>query len=181
MAIYTGKDSVAKWARRIAIGALIAFMTVILVGPWLLYEIALSNVIDRPLPPGQTIVSAADADDLWRRLREPQPVNVERQSPYDFLLRIVWCSIAQCPGSPVPPRGTKVAWCVARWHNATHLKERRGLWWHASGAALTIWLTRNWTTDQLVSKVIEMKRVTEAGPPQRVNQPKRVIDGCPAV
>jgi hypothetical protein len=25
------------------------------------------------------------------------------------------------------------------------------IWWHLSGAALTIWVTRNWTTDQIVT------------------------------
>jgi len=29
--------------------------------------------------------------------------------------------------------------------------------WHLSGAALTIWLTRNWTLDELIAKAVELE------------------------
>jgi hypothetical protein len=45
-------------------------------------------------------------------------------------------------------------WWVARSYNTKHLEDRR--WWYPSGAALAIWLTRNWTADELIAKGIEL-------------------------
>ena len=42
--------------------------------------------------------------------------------------------------------------------NAEHLKFKRTSWWHFSGAALTIWVTRNWTTDPLMATVAAVER-----------------------
>jgi hypothetical protein len=39
---------------------------------------------------------------------------------------------------------------VARQYNATHIQSRRPLLWHLSGAALTIWLTHNWSNEQIL-------------------------------
>jgi hypothetical protein len=39
-----------------------------------------------------------------------------------------------------------------------HLADRR--YWHLSGAALIIWLTRNWTPTEMVAKAIELENLT---------------------
>src|SRR5262249_46041747 len=95
--------------------------------------------------------AAEDAEVLWRKLRESPPIQVESMSPYSYLLAMVY------GGSRGLPRGNHLAWVVARSYNTEHLKDR--LWWHPSGAALTIWLTRNWTTDELIAKGIELARL----------------------
>ena len=47
----------------------------------------------------------------------------------------------------------------------THLDDRR--YWHLSGAALTIWLTRNWTPTELISKAIEVENLKTSSPAPR--------------
>jgi hypothetical protein len=42
--------------------------------------------------------------------------------------------------------------------NAEHLSDHR--YWHLSGAALTIWLTRNWAPTELIARAIELESPT---------------------
>jgi hypothetical protein len=53
------------------------------------------------------------------------------------------------------------AWIVARSYNYSHLQHNQALWWHLSGAALTIWITRNWTSDQILSRAAELVKQHE--------------------
>ena len=46
--------------------------------------------------------------------------------------------------------GARAAWLVARNYTGRHLKHGGGLWPQLSDMALTIWITQNWTTDQVV-------------------------------
>jgi hypothetical protein len=43
--------------------------------------------------------------------------------------------------------GSSAVWLIARDYNYKHLKSRKMSYWRLSGAALTIWVSRNWTTD----------------------------------
>ena len=74
-----------------------------------------------------------------------------------------------------------MAWSVARSYNATHLDDRRMLWWHASGAALTIWLTRNWTQEQILAAAARLEAPAsnqQATPATRPNeQPEAARSG----
>jgi len=65
------------------------------------------------------------------------------------------------------PPGAHLAWLVARNHNQERRTDQRMIWWNLSGAALTIWLTRNWTTDQLVAKAHEIIRSSQPASSQR--------------
>ncbi|MEJ1966761.1 MAG: hypothetical protein WDO56_36540 [Gammaproteobacteria bacterium] len=58
--------------------------------------------------------------------------------------------------------GAKAAWIIARDYNMSHLRRRETLWWHLSGAALTIWLTRNWTSDEILRVASEKARQATA-------------------
>jgi hypothetical protein len=58
--------------------------------------------------------------------------------------------------------GVLVAWHVASGHVLEHRRYKGMLWWHLAGASLTIWLTRNWSAEQLLSKVAE-SRIQSAG------------------
>jgi hypothetical protein len=55
-------------------------------------------------------------------------------------------------------RGADAAWLVARNFNASHLARQGSAWWHLSGAALTIWLTRHWTPDQVLQATATLAR-----------------------
>ena len=111
--------------------------------PWLIYWIGLSEIEGRPKPATHT-VAAEQIDSLFKRLRISQPVQIDPISPYSYFLQGVHQSAS-----------TRIAWVIARSHNAKHLSDRR--YWHLSGAALTIWLTRNWTPTELITRAIELQ------------------------
>ena len=131
--------------RRISIAlALIATtLTIAAVLPWLLYRIGLGQIDGRPSRATQTVVTTHDLQALRTRLRISQPIRSDPISPYSYLFQ----------GSDMSA-STRMAWIIARAHNARHLTDHR--YWHLSGAALTIWLTRNWTSDELVAKAVEL-------------------------
>src|SRR5215470_845936 len=117
--------------------------------PWLIYWIALGKIEGRPRHATHT-VTADEVDSLCRRLRISQPVQIEPISPYSYISYI----LQGAPGSA----STRIAWIIAQSHNVEHLSDRRN--WHLSGAALTIWLTRNWTPTELIARAIELENRT---------------------
>jgi hypothetical protein len=129
-------------------------LAVTLIGPWLLYELALGNVVGRPSSPNTVPVPLVDAQGVWLKLRETGPIEIERLTPHGYALALVT--------NDRLPSGAHVAWFVARNHNVNNLKNRRMIWWHMSGAALTIWLTRHWSADQLIAKAHELFRTSGA-------------------
>jgi hypothetical protein len=132
---------------QIAATVFCAALIMIILGPWTLYFFSLAKIDGRPSYASNSAYTAQDAEALWRKLRQPLPMQVEPLSPYSYL----WALLH----GDEPPRGTGLAWLVASSHNTGHLKDLD--WWHPSGTALTIWLTRNWTTDELIAKGIELE------------------------
>src|SRR3977135_2188839 len=110
---------------------------------WLIYWFGLTQIQGRPTAATHT-VTAEQVDSLFKRLRISQPVQIDPISPYSYFLQAVH-----------PSASTRIAWVMARSHNAKHLSDRR--YWHLSGAALTIWLTRNWTPTELTARAIELE------------------------
>jgi hypothetical protein len=116
--------------------------------PWLIYWIGLNEIEGRPTPATHT-ATAEQVDSLFKRLRLSQPAQIDPISPYSYFLQGVH-----------PGTSTRIAWVIARSHNAKHLGDRR--YWHLSGAALIIWLTRNWTPTELIAGAIEVESPTAA-------------------
>jgi hypothetical protein len=123
-----------------------------ILGPWALYWFALTNINGRPTRAWQATFNPEDAEALGQELRVPLPFKVEPLSPHSYL----WAVLTNDSYGKV--RDARLAWMVAGSYNVTSLQSRGHGWWHFSGAALTIWLTRNWTTDELVAKGIELRR-----------------------
>lgn len=149
--IYSAKPEVL--ARRLAMMLAGIALVVLLLGPWAIYEIALSNIVTLPSPPSTPPVPAANMETVWRMFKEHGPVEVEPLSPHGYAFALL--------AHRSLPSGARTAWLVARNHNMANLKDRR--WWHMSGAALTIWLTRHWSTEQLVA---EAHRISGARQPK---------------
>jgi hypothetical protein len=128
----------------------VAIVALLALGPWALYEIALSNVEGRPALPATQTLPTEEKQAIWESLKERGPIGIERLTPHAYILMFLEYH------EPVP--GANVAWFVARDHNSRNLRRRSMGWWHLSGAALTIWLTRNWSTGELLAKVAEIRR-----------------------
>jgi hypothetical protein len=135
-----------RWSLRLLTGIVTIALIAVITGPWLLYAIGLAKIDGRPNHASHATVAPEDVEALARTLRISQPTTIDRLSPYSY----VWTGGRG--------QGVRVAWPIARSHNADHLADRFSVWWHLSGAALTIWLTRNWTTNELIAKAIELEK-----------------------
>ncbi len=135
-----------------AIGAILVLLTLL---PGIIYFVALYNIDGRPTLAQKCQLNAAQKLVLWRdqgELAESENDVVTRaMNPWGFAARFHFGSLSK--RNP----GERAAWFVARNHNFTHLGNRRMAWWHVSGAALTIWLTRHWTAEELLCKINEIE------------------------
>lgn len=132
-----GKNATRFVAGLIAITALLAGL-----GPWALYWIGLQGVETLPSPPS-AMATAEQRAVAWKRLRGRGPPSVPRLDPCAYLLAVA-------TGAPQDP-GVLAAWQVASAHLLEHRRHGGMRGWHLSGAALTIWITRNWTAEQILS------------------------------
>ena|SRR5258708_117439 len=139
-----------RWCLWTLIGLILAVMIGIGAGPWLLYGIGLAMVDGRPPYASQIVVTPEDAEALWRGLRIPQPVRLDPVSPYSYVQALV------LGDETILGPSTHIAWLIARSYNIEHLTDHRA--WHLSGAALTIWLTRNWTSNELLARAVELEK-----------------------
>lgn len=117
--------------------------------PWGLYWLGLDAVADRPQPP-QALASKADQQALWQRAGcegEPEAAVLD---PVTYLLS------ASVQARPAPI--VAFAWRVASEHQQSRPRPQGPLMRHLAGAALTIWLTRHWSVDQLLTRVVDMER-----------------------
>lgn len=137
------------------VAVLVACVTAILIfaGPWGMYELGLSNIDGRPTPLNGD--SPTDEDNLLLRriLKTSRSISVQPLSPWSYARDLVTSGPSSSSNA-----GADAAWLIARHYNAGHLKNRRSLWWQLSGAALTIWITRNWNSDQVVVTAADLAR-----------------------
>jgi hypothetical protein len=114
--------------------------------PLLLYWLGLHAAGGKPEVPAvlapKTVQLAA-----WREARGVGQPHITPINPYTYLPLIAE------PGPHGP--SLLVAWRVASSHLLQHQRYKGMGWWHLSGASLTIWLTRNWSIDQLLTKASE--------------------------
>jgi hypothetical protein len=122
-----------------------------------LYALGLSNVNGRPKPPASCHPTSTDRTLLERALRMSQPVTVKPLSPWAFVNFILEDDARNAAAG-----GVAASWLVAQHYNAQHLKDRRSIAWHLSGAALTIWITRHWSDDEVLCAAVDVLRRSPA-------------------
>jgi len=110
------------------------------------YGLGLYGIEAMPQPPTTIAASSAQAA-VWRSARGVGPAVVPRLNPYTY-----W---HLSTGGGNEKAGLLVAWGVAAEHLKEHRRYKGMHWWHLSGAALTIWLTRHWSVEQIMSRAAE--------------------------
>lgn len=103
--------------------------------PWVLYGVGLSFISGRPVAP--TNISENN--------------NKVNLTPYHVIYSLITSSGAYLENN------SKMAWNIARSYNQNNLEKKKMSYWHLSGAALTIWITRNWSTSQIQHRHNELK------------------------
>jgi hypothetical protein len=124
--------------------------------PLCLYWFGLSNIDGRPEPPARVNSIAADIALLREEFRSDAPVEVRYLNPWNYAARLV----AENPSNFRLDNGAHAVWLIVSNYNGKNLKSRRMSYWHLSGAALTIWVSRNWTNDQIVTAAADIVRST---------------------
>ena len=143
---------IAYWLKRIAISSLLIIFVCITGGPWFLYYWGLSGIDGKPNEPRYS-ATEIERQVIWKQVHGNGIPEVVSITPYEYFFLD-----SSKPNNSNKKASVLLAWKVASKFNISHLKYNGMLWWHFSGASLTIWLTRNWTTDQLMSKIAEDQR-----------------------
>lgn len=142
--------------KKVSLATLFLIILFVIATPWLLYAIGLWNVSGRPALPVDPIATD-EAARIWIELSETGPVHMKPIGPWDYVLQFV------VTGHSKINAGEKAAWFVARSWNSEHLKSRSMIYWHLSGAAMTIWLSQNWTAEEILSKAKEISLQSKKG------------------
>lgn len=130
--------------RRFVVTVLCTAAAVVLASPLVLYGLGLSGVDGRPPKPLQR-ASMAQQELAWKRARGGGVPRIDPMNPYSLAIGLL-----AAPEARTPP-GQLVAWWVASGYLREHQRHKGMGWWHLSGAALAIWVSRNWTSEEILS------------------------------
>lgn len=128
--------------------ALLTIAVSLSVLPGVAYLVALNRVEGRPVAADPAAYTTETIGAAWALCREPLPLSVYTLNPWQWLISFHDLDIQH------RPPGERAAAFVARRHNAGNPQTRNSFWWHASNAALMIWITRHWTAEQLGATVV---------------------------
>ena len=135
--------------RRFIAGVTCATFVLLLGLPLALYSLGLSGVDGRPQKPLQ-VASAEQKIAVWKRARGEGMPYVSADDPYSYVASLFFAQ------GPHTPPGQLLTWWVARDYLVRHKRAQGMGWWHLSGAALAIWLSRNWTSDEILSAAAQL-------------------------
>ena len=139
------RHTMHSWQR--AIGSIVVLLAVGLSLPGLVYVAGLLKVNGRPTPADSNLFSQDAITSAWLKCQEKAPISVQPINPWGFTGRFLF-------GDPLRrDSGERAAWRIASTHNAAN-HVVGGLWWHTSGVALTIWITRHWSADQIGATLV---------------------------
>ena len=141
-------------AGRKALVTLFVVSAVTLSVPAIAYGVGLMKIEGRPVPADPKKYAAGELAAAWQRCRDRPPVSVVPLNPWGYTAKFLW-------GSPYfEGSGQLSAWHIVRNYNSKHLP--KGMkWWHLSGASLTIWVTQNWSGEQIAATLIRDGLCTE--------------------
>jgi len=119
--------------------------------PLALYSLGLSGIEGRPQKPLQ-LASAEQKTVVWKRARGEGAPYVAVDNPYSYVASVFFAHEQRTPP------GQLVTWWVARDYLVRHKRYQGMGWWHLSGASLAIWLSRNWTSDEILSAAAQLRQ-----------------------
>jgi hypothetical protein len=125
--------------------AFLMLATLVAASPGLAYVYGISRIASRPIAADSALVDQAARHLAWASCRESNGYALTPQNPWTVAYQI-WTAD---PYQADP--GQRATWAIARQHNLR--LNLRGGDWHVAGAALSIWISRHWTVDQLSATV----------------------------
>lgn len=133
---------------RLLTGVLVVAVVSFLAGPWVLYGVGLHAAGGRPEPPAR-IAPVGEQLAFWEKERGVGEPRITPRNPFTYRAALA---------DPGPERpGLKAAFSIASHHLRENARYQGRYWWHLSSSALTIWLTRNWSIEEILSKAVELR------------------------
>ncbi len=133
--------------RHRAIISILVFIVLLAALPGIIYFVGLAKVHDRPTAADPALFSQEAITTAWAQCHEELPITVEPTNPWSVTSNFFL-------GSPQrTAAGARSAWRIASTHNALN-PVGNNLWWHTSSLALTIWVTRHWSAEQIGATLI---------------------------
>ena len=134
-----------SWHR--AIISMLVIVVLLAALPGFVYIVGLAKVHGRPAPANPDLFNQEAIAAAWQQCHEVSPNAVQATNPWGFVGKFMF-------GDPLRTEpGERSAWRIASTHNASH-PVGNSLWWHISGAALTIWITRHWSAEQIGATLV---------------------------
>lgn len=121
--------------------------------PWSLYRLGLSGLSGKPVKALHPASSNQQLQ-LWRQAGYAGAPAMEVLNPVSYIL--------SASTQEAPPPSTAFAWRIASAYQRQHHLHDGMMWNQLTGAALAIWLTRHWSIEDMLSKVIEMQEARSA-------------------
>lgn len=128
-----------------------AMFALLLGFPPALYSLGLKGVEGRPQKPLR-LASAEQKTVAWKHARGEGIPYISADNPYSYVASVFLTQEQRTPASQL------VTWWVARDYLLRHQRYKGMGWWHSSGAALAIWLSRNWTSDEIFSAAAQLRQ-----------------------
>jgi len=124
------------------------------------YWLGLENAIGRPVPPSSLRFSTTSAAVVWNQRKEVFPITLRPITPWHFY-DLLWCSrnddtledFLTC-NRKYP--GLRASAYVAKAHLIGKMKQNGVVWRYLSRTSLAIWMSRNWSSEQLVAELIRI-------------------------
>ncbi len=139
---------------KITLGLIILLVSVILFIPYGIYYLGLSNTQSYPKLPVNAITDDERVKELWEKYKGIGSPELKKISPWTYISMIEKCSVdKKCVEYP----GLQHTRYVASEHVLDTGKSKSSLMWHISIASNTIWISNNWTIDQVLSKIDEIE------------------------
>lgn len=146
-----------RFAVRLSFALLALFAIVALVLPLALYWVGLNGVDGLPPKPVR-LVSHEQQLFVWRQARGVGMPSVVPMDPYSVTMAL-FASSGRSPADEL------IAWWVASDYLIDRQRYKGMGWWHLSGTTLTIWLSRNWSSQELLSAAVLSFQRRGAPPP----------------
>lgn len=122
--------------------SILALLALLIAAPGLVYVIGLSKLHGRPTPADPALFSRNEIAAAWAQCHESPPGAAVATNPWSVAGNLLF-------GSPRHVKsGEHAAWRIASAHNAGSPLQSSTAW-HISGSALTIWITRHWSAEQI--------------------------------
>jgi hypothetical protein len=130
---------------RAVLALVLLLFAVVAALPGLLYCATLTRIEGRPQPGPEPALSVEQQNWLRCELHAGYRDKPTLTNPWSLTLGFLGEDLA-------PGYGDRLAGIVAQRYAVEHLGQRRMLDWHLSSAALSIWVARHWTLEQMEAR-----------------------------